>query len=308
MSDRDLDAQVRTAAFQFLSEQTQLHGDILTWDILSKGFLYKGQKVPLVSMNGIFKPAILPHAPLTLRTAPPDGNSYRRYDDEIGADGEIKYKYRGDNPNFGDNIRLRAALSENVPLIYLFGVSTGRYKPVWPTYVVADSRIEMAVTLLMDDPTALVVKTKEPEYSEEAPRRRYVTTLVQRRLHQQLFREQVIRAYRVQCAICRLKHNELLEAAHIIPDNDPDGAATVSNGIALCSIHHAAYDRNILGIRPDCVVQVRKDVLTESDGPMLRYGLQGFQDQKINIPRQELLKPNPTFLQRRYSAFLSEAH
>ncbi|MEQ1882145.1 MAG: HNH endonuclease [Burkholderiales bacterium] len=305
MNDRELDAQVRTAAFNFLAEQTQLHGDILTWEILSKGFLFKGQKVSLVSVNGIFKPAILPLAPLSLRTAAPDGNNYRLYNDEIGADGQIKYRYRGDNPDLGDNVRLRAALHENVPLVYLFGVSTGRYKPVWPAYVVADSKVEMAVTLAMDDPTALIGKAKDHEYSEEAPRRRYVTTLVQRRLHQQLFREQVIRAYRVQCAICRLQHDELLEAAHIIPDSDPEGAATVSNGISLCSIHHTAYDRNILGIRPDCVVQVRKDVLSESDGPMLKYGLQGFQDQRISVPRQEMLKPNPAFLGRRFSAFLS---
>lgn len=305
MIDKELDAQVRNAAFEFLSEQTQLHGEILTWAILAKGFEFKGQKVSLLSMNGIFKPALLPHAPLTLRTAAPDGNSYRRYDDEIGSDGLIKYRYQGDNPDSGDNVRLRAAMTENLPLIYLYGVAVGRYRPVWPTFVVADNRADMSVTLAMDDPTALMGKFKDHEYAEEAPRRRYVTALVQRRLHQQLFREQVIRAYRVQCAICRLQHDELLEAAHIIPDSDPEGTAIVSNGISLCSIHHTAYDRNILGIRPDCVVQVRKDVLNESDGPMLKYGLQGFQDKKINVPRQEMLKPNPVFLERRYSAFLS---
>lgn len=305
MKDRELDAQVRNAAFDFLTEQTQLHGDILSWSILSKGFLFKDRKVPLVSMNGIFKPAILPLAPLSLRTAAPDGNSYRRYDDEIGADGQIKYKYRDDNPDIGDNVRLRTALQENLPLIYLFGVSQGRYKPVWPAYVVADNAAAMSVTLAVDDPSALIGQVKDHDYTEASPRRRYVTTLVQRRLHQQLFREQVIRAYRVQCAICRLQHDELLEAAHIIPDNDPDGAATVSNGISLCSIHHTAYDRNILGIRPDCVVQVRKDVLNESDGPMLKYGLQGFQDSKLSVPRQDALKPNPAFLERRFSSFLS---
>ena len=35
-----------------------------------------------------------------------------------------------------------------------------------------------------------------------------------------------------------------LQAAHIIDDRDPGGAATISNGIALCAIHHLAYDRN----------------------------------------------------------------
>lgn len=305
MDDRELDALVRTSAFEFLKVQTRVQGDILSWDILTKGFLFQGERVSLVSMNGIFKPAILSRAPLSLRTAPPDVNNLRRYDDEIGDDGRIEYKYRGENPDSGDNVRLRTAMRDNLPLIYLFGVAPGRYKPVWPVYIRADNKATLSVTLEVDDPSVLIDRSKDHDYSDEAPRRRYVTTIVQRRLHQQLFREQVIRAYRVQCAICRLQHDELLEAAHIIPDKDPDSNSTVPNGISLCSIHHTAYDRNILGIRPDCVVQVRKDVLDEVDGPMLKYGLQGFQDSKLIIPRQEALKPNPLFLERRYSSFLS---
>ena len=41
-------------------------------------------------------------------------------------------------------------------------------------------------------------------------RGRYVTSLVRRRLHQRSFRERVLRAYRDQCALCRLRHQELL--------------------------------------------------------------------------------------------------
>jgi len=41
----------------------------------------------------------------------------------------------------------------------------------------------------------------------------------------------------------------------------------VPNGLALCKIHHAAFDMNILGIRPDHVVEIRTDVLEERDGP-----------------------------------------
>ena len=41
------------------------------------------------------------------------------------------------------------------------------------------------------------------------------------------------------------------------------------NGLALCKIHHAAYDSRILGVSPDLVVQIRADILDETDGPLL---------------------------------------
>ena len=83
-------------------------------------------------------------------------------------------------------------------------------------------------------------------------------------------------AYNESCAVCSLHHRELLDAAHIIPDSDPlgRGVPVVANGLALCKIHHAAYDANILGIRPDYVVEIHHRLLDEIDGPMLRHGLQ----------------------------------
>ena len=38
------------------------------------------------------------------------------------------------------------------------------------------------------------------------------------------------------------------------------------NVLSLCKIHHAAYDKNILGISPDYQVKVRIDILDEVDG------------------------------------------
>ncbi|AUN96065.1 HNH endonuclease [Pseudazoarcus pumilus] len=135
-------------------------------------------------------------------------------------------------------------------------------------------------------------------------RRRYVTAAVKVRLHQRLFRERVLSAYQEQCALCRLRHASLLDAAHIIPDSSSDGEPMVRNGVALCKIHHAAFDQNILGIRPDHVVQIRRDILDEVDGPMLRFGLQQMHGQKIIVPKRTEFKPDETALERRYQAFL----
>ncbi|HEV8609903.1 MAG TPA: HNH endonuclease [Thermoanaerobaculia bacterium] len=117
------------------------------------------------------------------------------------------------------------------------------------------------------------------------------------------FRQRVLRAYRERCAVCRLTHRELLDAAHILPDEHPKGEPIVSNGLALCKLHHAAFDSYILGVRPDLTVEIRLDVLHEGDGPMLRHGLQGFQGSRIIVPSSMMQRPKSDFLAERYDLF-----
>ncbi len=87
------------------------------------------------------------------------------------------------------------------------------------------------------------------------------------------------------------------------PDADPLGAPVVPNGVALCNLHHAAFDRYLIGIRPDCVVEVRRDVLDETDGPMLIHGLQGFHGTSLLLPRVRALRPDPALLEARSERF-----
>jgi putative restriction endonuclease len=150
---------------------------------------------------------------------------------------------------------------------------------------------------------------EKPSYSgigeyENNSRRSYITANVRQRVHQSAFRERVLRAYREQCAMCKLRHSELLDAAHIIPDGEPDGDPIVPNGLSLCKLHHAAFDRGFLGIRPDYVVEVRQDILHENDGPMLLHGLKEMHEKRIFLPRNASQRPSESLLERRYSRFL----
>ena len=92
-------------------------------------------------------------------------------------------------------------------------------------------------------------------------KRSYNTIQTITRLHQRSFRERVLRAYQNQCTLCRLRHKELLDAAHIIADSEDSGEPVIQNGLSLCKIHHAAYDKHILGITPDYIIKVRTDIL-----------------------------------------------
>jgi putative restriction endonuclease len=202
------------------------------------------------------------------------------------------------------------AYFHKAPLIYFHGVVPGKYLAVWPVFIVADDPQKLTFKVAVDDLSLLTTEQKDNTFTAEPTieaRRLYLTSLVKQRLHQRGFRERVLRAYREQCAFCRLRHLELLDAAHIIPDSEPDGEATVNNGISLCKFHHAAFDRLLLGIRPDCIIEVRKDVLEEKDGPMLLHGLQGLHLQRILIPSSSEMRPNPDLLDRRYQRFRAMA-
>ncbi|MEY6431244.1 HNH endonuclease [Thioalkalicoccus limnaeus] len=123
------------------------------------------------------------------------------------------------------------------------------------------------------------------------------------RLHQGEFRALVLDAYDRRCAISGLPIPDLLEAAHIIPDRDVRGRPEVNNGLCLSTLHHSAYDRNLLGIDPDGRVVVAPAVLEQHDGPTLEQSIKGFNGQQIRWPRHAQDRPNPEFLAERFEQF-----
>lgn len=302
--DIDPDSRVRTAAFAFLQVETRRAGsDVLPRTLLAQGFQFDGRRVPILGPKGIFKPAVLPDMPLSITTVPVEEGDEPPYRDVIGRDGLLHYCYRGTDPGHRDNVGLRLAMQRQVPLIYCHGVVRGQYCAVWPVYIVGDSPSELAFAVSVDDRQLASLGAPDVDQQGSDGRRRYVTRLVQQRLHQEGFRQRVLAAYQAHCAVCRLRHEELLEAAHILPDGHPQGLPVVPNGVALCKLHHAAFDAHILGIRPDYQIEIRLDVLEESDGPMLRHGLQEFHGKSLWTPRRPILKPKPEFLEERYALF-----
>jgi putative restriction endonuclease len=291
-----IDHEVRLAAFNWLSEQVSIHGDVLPRKLLETGFVFQNQRIPLISPQGIFKPKIL-DLPLSINTSPKGP-----YDDSFNQEGFLSYRYRGTDPEHRDNVGLRKTLNKNIPLVYLHGIVPGKYLAVWPVYIIADKPTNLTFTVAVDESESIY---KEPSQVREdsTARRAYITTTVRTRLHQRGFREKVLDAYRSQCAFCRLKHLELLDAAHIIPDSEPESMPTVDNGIALCKLHHAAFDSFILGINPDYIIEVRGDILEEKDGPMLQHGLKDLHKSKIILPSSQKLWPNRELINIRYQKF-----
>ena len=304
MVDREADSRIRAVAFEWLAEQVSRRGDVLPRAVLAQGFVLDGTRIPLVGPQGIFKPKVLQEVPLSITTAP-DGP----YNDAFGRDGLLRYRYRGVDRNHLDNRGLRTAMRMGLPLVYFHGVARGRYVAAWPVFVVGDDSAALFFSVAVDDAhhCGLHLETAQESVVSDGGgevRRGYITAAVRVRLHQRAFRERVLDAYRYQCSFCRLRHEELLDAAHIVPDADPEGEPVVPNGLALCNLHHAAFDRLFLGLRPDFVLEVRPDILTETDGPTLRHAIQGLHGTRIELPTRSVLRPDPALVQRRYARFL----
>ncbi|HET6909939.1 MAG TPA: HNH endonuclease [Mycobacteriales bacterium] len=294
----DADTSVRTAAFAHLDRLQQLSpdGGIRSADINT--FTYNDRPMRLIVQTGIWKPARM-DAALSIRTTYTPPHEPPPYEDDLGLDGLVRYRYRGTDPNHSDNRALREAMRERVPLIYFVGIASGVYTAHYPVWIIAEDRDHLAFTVAVDEAQRMFAQA-DVAWSE----REYALRLTKQRLHQPVFRTRVLRAYDDTCAMCRLKHAELLDAAHIIPDGKPNGQPVVPNGLSLCKIHHAAYDRDILGIRPDLVVEVQHKVLAEIDGPMLRHGLQEMKGVQIVVPHARHAQPDRGRLEERYEQFL----
>jgi putative restriction endonuclease len=290
------DDQIRLAAFEWLNEQTLIHGDALPRRLLEQGFIYQGQRITLMGPKGIWKPQAM-ELPISLTTVP-DGP----YDDGAIEEGSFHYKYRGTDPYHPDNVGLRNVLNRRKPLIYFFGTVKGIYVPQFPVYIVYDSIPNLSFTIVIEDEIKSLAADQEDPVELYKKHYKTVNTFV--RLHQRSFREKVLMAYKNQCSLCRLRHSELLDAAHIIADKDDKGDPVVPNGLSLCKIHHAAFDKHILGITPDYTIKIRQDILEEIDGPMLKYGIQSLDGERIILPGSRRDWPDRERLEKRYTDFL----
>jgi putative restriction endonuclease len=284
-------------------ELKRVFDDVVPLEVLREGFRFEGRRISFGSFQKGIHRSKDQHGPaaLTLTTAPPKPGRAAPYDDVFDeANGTVIYHYRAGSPNQPDNRSLRAARELVAPLIYFKGISPGQYMVFSPVFVTQDDPGTGLVLLEFGLP---VMDTRGEGIQSSEDARRYEFAMVRRRYHQVRFRRDVLQAYGNKCAVCALREVDLLEASHIVRDVDEEGIAAVVNGLALCAIHHRAYDRNLLGIDPRGVVHIGERLLREIDGPMLGNGLQHFHGAAILEPARHADRPDPDRLAVRFAEF-----
>lgn len=282
---------IREDIFRWLDRKLEFGTSEVSREEL-ESYHYKGVRIPLLdTARGIRNPKDF-DATLTIMTGVK--GTYR---DPISPDGFLHYSYQARDG--GDNLKLARALELDVPLVYFHGIRPKVFVPYYPVYAVAKNDVEKTFLVALDESMRFFGDPLHMTGDE----RRYAQRTVKQRLHQPVFRARVMHAYARTCAVCHLKHAELLDAAHIIEDGAEGGVAAITNGIALCKIHHAAYDRNFMGITADYEVRINGDLLNEVDGPMLRHGLQEMHGKQLVLPKRRMDHPSRDGLAVRWEEF-----
>lgn len=108
------------------------------------------------------------------------------------------------------------------------------------------------------------------------------------------FRKKVYDAYNNKCAICGIGL-ELIEAAHIVPYSHEKGTDEIDNGIALCALHHAAYDRSLIYFDEELNILINESKMEYLEKVGLDSGIRKFEKlafDKIQEPANHTLRPN----------------
>lgn len=139
----------------------------------------------------------------------------------------------------------------------------------------------------------------EADLSKLSVERRRIVETVSRLARSANFRDQVLTAYGHRCAVTRMQL-KLVEAAHILPvvaEKSPDH---VSNGLALSSTYHRAFDTGLIYLNEGfemCISALRRKQLVDLG---LDGGLPEFEKTlgRIHLPPDKAQWPNRALVQR----------
>lgn len=306
----DLDQRARAAAFAAMEKLCLQEGGRVPWEAINAGFEIDGQKMLFANRaRGIFKPRQL-EAALSIKTTVPRQGRQTWYEDQAFGDesrqeyaGLLRYELARGGLKDPTNRALRAAWERKVPLIYFAGVAPGVYQPVFPVWIEdfrpADGYVLVATSDFDRHGESSVAASLAALPSEiEAT---YSLRLSRIRNHQAWFSMRTKAAYGWRCAFSGLPVRELLVGAHIVPDAE-GGPAAVRNGICMSTLHHNAFDANLLGVDPDFRIHVSPKLRDRNDGDLL-ISLKGLDGSMLRLPAEPADCPARELLEQRFAGF-----
>lgn len=284
----DRNEQIRLGVLAHVDELRRRWDDHVPATELEHGYEFEGEQIRLVGPGmGIFKPKQLADGPITLRTQL--ASVYRDAPLESGAG--LRYDFAPPAREY-DNDGLKRLCELRRPLVYLIQVAPksqgSEYAIISPVFVTDwdDQRRLFDIAFSVRAMRRLASAGADHVAEREAVDRvepAYRMVELRARLHQAHFRRLVLGAYRQRCAVCELRVRPLLDAAHLVPDH-AGGEASVQNGLGLCVLHHRAFDRGVLRVRPDYTVAIDRHVVRDGDA-FAGLALRDFEGRRISLPR-----------------------
>jgi putative restriction endonuclease len=180
----------------------------------------------------------------------------RRYADDLSDDGVIYHYPTTSRPAARDAAEIQAtknAMIHSIPIfVVLPGANSKSRRSLTLGWVCDFDDSNRQFLILFGDehppPYTKAETASEPFRLEEEPRRKLSSVMV--RVGQQRFRFHVMSQYGPKCAVCDIRHPQLLKAAHIRGKRE-HGTDDWRNGIPLCATHHDAFDSYLFGVDPD---------------------------------------------------------
>lgn len=297
----DPNDQIRAVAGLAIQQMIRDKGDnVFSWAEIQKGFQVGGQHIFFATQAaGIFKPqALNDGAALSIKQVTPSRKGRAApYDDGELENGAVSYCLQKKGEESHSNRYLQEAWHRNLPLIYLRGIADSLYEVFYPVFVEEFSFQSGTVRLVFDQPASVPAVNCVNEVPQP-----YTDGLRKNRLHQQSFRQRVLMAYGLRCALTDLPLVDLLEAAHIVGGKG-HGRASVQNGIAMSTLHHTAYESDLMGIDPDGKIILSELVRGTCDAPLFSQGLLGMEGRQMRFPTFEGHRPNRDFLAQKFEQF-----
>ena len=303
----DPDWAIRAQAFTALERLAISTGGPIPWAEISKGFQHQGERIHFASRAlGIFKPRQMTAA-LSVRTAMPRAGRptwYRDQRAELDVEtGLLPYDLARKSAGH-TNAALELAHRRRAPLIYFHAVRPALYEAIFPVWVEDFRADEGRVLLAAASPArgdAVPGGWPRPHAAIGERERSYSVRTTRQRNHQAWFSTHVRSAYGHRCAFSNLPLGKLLVGAHIKAD-EAGGPASVSNGICMSTLHHAAFDSHLIGVDPNLKIHVSRSVFDADDGPLLA-SLQGLDGATMRVPQIREARPDRGFLEWRFEKF-----
>jgi predicted restriction endonuclease len=113
---------------------------------------------------------------------------------------------------------------------------------------------------------------------------------------QQFFRQTILNAFGVRCAISGVNVPRLLVASHIKPWADfPEERLNPKNGLCLSSLHDCAFDAGLIAIDEEWRVVLSSELKSYFPETALDQNFGQYEGKKIRLPEQ-VAEPSEVFL------------
>ena len=112
-----------------------------------------------------------------------------------------------------------------------------------------DDQREFLVLFGETAPASVSPQVNEPFTLKDPKKKTKKTVSTIQRRGQAAFRFHVLQRYGTCCCVCEAAHVEVLDAAHICPDEER-GSDDPRNGLVFCATHHRAFDKGLFAVHP----------------------------------------------------------